>query len=388
MINGQDQQNTCSHITYSFLSLPFLQDLGIGAWGYTEDLTAPSFAYFQQWQQSKANPFSYLKKHSQERADLRQIFPSAQSALVFILPYLKAKFRYQERTSKAAWRISGHSMAYDGLDYHWVGKNALAKIKRAMENDACLTQERLSMAHQALNSNASLPPLNTMAGIDTGPVLEKDLAVRAKLGFIGRHGLLQTPFWGSYVFIAYLILDCRLKLPHSCNSYSILDPGQAMDASSLSYCTNCPGLCQRACPVQRWPHNEIGKCLAAVTIEKEVPLTAPQNLHGQLLGCDRCQDACPLNQKLLAQAKAESLSVVSLGNRYRDDFGRQENVAANQNFCNLFTLSLPEILAQVQHLSKRGLQKKFKQTVLAYIGRDKFVAVLQAAVKNSSSVTF
>ena len=385
MVIGRKQSNITS---YSFLSLPFLQDLGVGAWGYTEDLTAHSFAYFKQWQQSGANPFSYLKIHSDERQDLRCILPQAQSALVFILPYLKAKLRHQDLTQKAGWRISGHSMAYDGLDYHFVGKNALAKIKVALENDASLQQERLNTANQTLDSN--LPPLNIIAGIDTGPVLEKDLAVRAKLGFIGRHGLLQTPFWGSYVFIAYLILGCRLRLPAPSNSYFMFDFNREM---ASSYCSNCPGFCQQACPVQRWPRNEVSRCLAGVTIEKDVPITIDQNLHGQILGCDFCQDACPLNQKLLAQVKAESKSesdtdveswpAFSLSNQYRDDFGRQENLLANQNFCHLFSLSPHEILAQVKDLSKRGFQKKFKQTILAYIGRDKLVAVLQAALKNS-----
>ncbi len=354
---------------YPFLSSPFLQNLGVGAWGYTEALQASSFGYFQKWQQSPANPFSYLRRQNEVRQDLRQLLATAQSALVFILPYVKAKKRYLYFTSQASGRVSGHSVAYDGLDYHYVGRHALQQIKTAMEQDKL----------RAIFLGGKT--LEIIPGIDTGPVLEKDLAVRAQLGFIGRHGLLQTPYWGSYVFIAYLILNCRLDLPPSCNSYA----QNLSDISALqNTCANCPGRCQQACPVHRWPANDVGQCLAAVTLEKEVGVAKKQDLYAQILGCDLCQDACPLNQKVLRDlAAAEQDHAIPEWFNYRDDFGRQQNVAANQKMLALLARPLPEMQAHVAQLSKRGFQREFQGTVLAYVGRDKFWQVLQTAAPNS-----
>jgi len=333
---------------FPFLQKEFLNPLGVAAWGYTEDLTAASFAYFAKWQQSTANPFPYLQKNPAQRHDLKQLLPAARSVLVFILPYLKAKRRYLYLTKTAPWRVSGHSLAYRGLDYHLVGQAALAAIKAKMET-------------------SGFAQLQSFAGMDTKPVLEKDLAARAKLGFIGKDGLLHTPYWGSYVFIAYLILNQTLDLPAPGNSYPPGDFGQAQA------CAACPGFCQQACPVGRWPGNEVGRCLAAVTIEKAVAVAKEQKLFGQILGCDLCQDACPLNQKLLKQAAPPAEM-----EDYQDHFPQRPTTDLGQ----FFQHPLREIYAEMLPLSKRGFQKKFQGTVLAYVGKDKFLAVLAAALKD------
>ena len=356
ILQGRMASTSMPSPNYPFLQMDFLRPQGIAAWGYTENLTAQSYAYFHQWQQSTANPFPYLRKDPAQRQDLKHLLSDAQSALVFILPYVKAKRRYLPLTQTAGGRVSGHSLAYRGLDYHLVGRQALQAVTAKMQ--ACLPA-----------------PLEVYAGIDTKPVLEKDLAVRAHLGFIGRHGLLQTPYWGSYVFLAYLILNQTLALPSPCNSYALASSSPSPSLPSSLPCAACPGFCQQACPVARWPHNDVGKCLAAVTIEKAVPLTSQTQLHHQILGCDRCQDACPLNQKVLAEV-AEQDEVQNPLLAYQDHFPQY----LGRDLNTFFQKPLDEIYQEVLPLSKRGFQQEFRNTILAYVGKDKFQAVLQTAL--------
>jgi len=124
----------------------------------------------------------------------------------------------------------------------------------------------------------------TRAYVDTGPVLEKAYAAAAGLGFIGRHGLLVHPRFGSFVFLGVLLTD------------ALVVPDIARPA--LPGCGACTA-CVAACPTGalRTPYRlDVDRCLAHLTVTAKTPLPGGLPLAGNLYGCDICQDVCPFNR--------------------------------------------------------------------------------------------
>lgn len=118
-------------------------------------------------------------------------------------------------------------------------------------------------------------PENKFAGYaDTSPVDERDAAAKAGVGIIGRHGLLITRLYSSYIFLGEIITDAVLPC----------------EAGNIEYCEDC-GLCRAACP-----YALSGRCLSAIN-QKKGALTAEEAgeiaASGLVWGCDICQEACP-----------------------------------------------------------------------------------------------
>lgn len=119
---------------------------------------------------------------------------------------------------------------------------------------------------------------------DHSPIHEKDASAKAGLGVLGCSSLLINPVYGSYVFIGSLLTDLAI----SCQ------------AQEVSYCSRC-GACKAACPVGAVTDAGIlaDRCLSALSQKKRMTDEEKRLLaaHGVAWGCDRCQTACPYNQK-------------------------------------------------------------------------------------------
>jgi len=123
--------------------------------------------------------------------------------------------------------------------------------------------------------------------VDTAPLLERDLAARAGLGFLGKNGLLIVPGLGSHVVLGEVLTDAALA-----PTAAPADPG----ADRCGTCTACLD----ACPTAAFLAPRVldaRKCISYLTIEKRTPFTPAEEaaLEGRLFGCDVCQDACPFN---------------------------------------------------------------------------------------------
>lgn len=135
------------------------------------------------------------------------------------------------------------------------------------------------------------------ACVDTAPLLEREIAVRAGLGFLGKSGLLIVPGVGSHVVLGELLVDVALA-PTA--------PG--VDAS-LDRCGACTA-CLDDCPTDAFVGPRLldaRRCLSYLTIEKRSPFTPEEEaaLGGRLFGCDVCQDVCPWNGPLARPAPFE-----------------------------------------------------------------------------------
>ena len=124
--------------------------------------------------------------------------------------------------------------------------------------------------------------------VDTAPFLEREIAARAGLGFIGKNGLLIVPGVGSHVVLGEILTDVALA-----PTAAPFDPG----ADRCGSCTACLD----ACPTRAFVEPRVldaRKCLSYLTIEKRTPFTDEEEtaLGGRLFGCDDCQDVCPFNE--------------------------------------------------------------------------------------------
>lgn len=126
--------------------------------------------------------------------------------------------------------------------------------------------------------------------VDTAPLLEREVAVRAGLGFVGKNGMLIVPGTGSHVVLGEILTDVRMA------------PSASPFTAGPDRCGSCTA-CLEACPTQAFVAPRVldaTKCLSYLTIEKRGALSPSEEaaLGGRLFGCDDCQDACPFNTAL------------------------------------------------------------------------------------------
>ncbi|HKT08458.1 MAG TPA: tRNA epoxyqueuosine(34) reductase QueG [Gemmatimonadaceae bacterium] len=217
---------------------------------------ADSAEAFDDWvARGYAGDMTYLERRTEVRRDARLPVPGATCAIVVGLDY-------------GGREPSGPVARYArGDDYH----------------DVMLDKLRALHAWIALQVGRDVAG---KAYVDTGPILERDLARRAGLGWLGKNTMLLNPTLGSFFFIGSLFLALDL----------------AADAPFADdHCGRCTR-CLDACPTQAFAAPGVldaRRCISYLTIELrgEMPDDLRPLVGDHLYGCDVCQDVCPWNHK-------------------------------------------------------------------------------------------
>ena len=140
---------------------------------------------------------------------------------------------------------------------------------------------------------------------DTGPILERDLAAAAGLGFIGKNSNLIYPRLGSWLFLGELLLTVDLP-PTAAIPNQVNGPVRAVPGGTCGSCTRCLDSCPTGALVAPYVV-DARRCISYLTIELKGPI--PRELRplisNRIFGCDICQDVCPWNQRF-AQPTAEA----------------------------------------------------------------------------------
>jgi epoxyqueuosine reductase len=202
----------------------------------------------------------WMERDPARRTDPQELLPGACSVVAVALNYYTP---HEHREDPATGKISRYAW---GDDYHDVLGEKLGALLQWVREEAPGAEGRVC--------------------VDAQPAMDKAWAVRAGLGWIGKHSNLITRDLGSWVFLGELILNVELE------------PDAAREEDHCGTCT----LCLEACPTGAITEPYVvdsRRCISYATIELRAPeLPAPisDNLQGWLYGCDICQDVCPWNR--------------------------------------------------------------------------------------------
>lgn len=225
--------------------------VGIAMLGSVE--TAPRF---DEWlERGYAGEMYYLPKWADKRRDSRLPYEGVTSAIVVALDYGGAE-------------PSGPVARYArGDDYHDV------------------LDAKLRELHAWIRAELGRD-VRGRAYVDTGPLLERDLARRAGLGWFGKNTNLIHPRLGSFFFLGALLLELDLA------------PDAPFESDHCGTCTRCIEACPTGAIVE--PRVlDATRCISYLTIEakEEIPPEFREQIGELIYGCDICQDVCPWNEK-------------------------------------------------------------------------------------------
>jgi epoxyqueuosine reductase len=240
-------------------------ELGFDLCGVTSADRPEGAAFFEKWiERQHHGEMAYLARNAHKRVNLQRVLPEARSVLTLATSY------YQRP-------ISGESSGSTGA-----ARGLIARYARYKDYHDVLGA-RLKVLSQFIDESGGAGS-RSLWYVDTGPVLERDLAQRAGLGFIGKHTNLISPGLGNWFFLSEVITTVKLE----------------PDQPQGNKCGTC-SRCLTACPTDAITapfHLDARRCISYLTIELKGPIPEPLRpaIGNRIYGCDDCLDACPWNR--------------------------------------------------------------------------------------------
>jgi len=231
--------------------------LGLTRVGFAPTTPLPHVEALQRWLElGMAAGMEYMARTTPERHLPRVLLPTARTAVVVAVSCAGPA---DEPPAAGHGLVARYAR---GGDYHHLLRQALAPLANTM---------------QALAGRS----LQVRIAVDSSPLLERELAVAAGLGFIGKNTMLITPGLGSHTLLGVLLTDLEL-------------PPDGPLAGSV--CGRCE-LCLQACPTGALdPYRlDARRCISGLTIEHRGPIDPSLSIDPWVFGCDVCQTVCPHN---------------------------------------------------------------------------------------------
>ena len=234
-------------------------------------------AAFERWLDAGyAGEMGYLERTRAERLDPARLLPGCRSVVAAAVSYNHEA----SATSASATSAEGPTV---GRECAPTAKQKIARYARGRDYHDVLKPRLVALGEYI--REAAGGDVTSRAAVDTSAVLERDLAARAGLGWIGKNTNLLTPSLGSYFFIGIVLTTAELTF----------------DERQPDRCGTCTA-CLDACPTGAFVAPYIldaRRCISYLTIEHrgDLPGELRAGIGEWLFGCDVCQDVCPWNRK-------------------------------------------------------------------------------------------
>lgn len=237
------------------------RELGFDDCRFTTAAAPDHTPEFQNWLAGKQHgEMSWLERNADKRVDPQKVLPGARSVIT-----LATSYQTETREPEIEQRKHGVVARYARFaDYHDILREPLNSLA-----------EFVSQLH---------PDTRSLWYVDTGPLLERDFARRAGLGFVGKHTNLISRRLGNWIFLSEIITTLELE----------------PDAPEKNHCGNCTR-CLTACPTNAItaPFTlDARKCISYLTIELKgsIPVELRPAIGHRIYGCDDCLAVCPWNR--------------------------------------------------------------------------------------------
>lgn len=302
--------------------------LGFVLAGFTSAEPPPHFSTFERWlAHDRHGSMAYMVREDArlKRGDPHRLMPECRTILVLGVPYSKpvGTVRSEGPDKQPRGRVAAYAW---GEDYHRILPGRLTEIVGFIER---------KVGH----------PVRSRWYTDTGPILERDLAQRAGLGWIGKNTCLINPRKGSYFLLAEILLDLEFE------------PDAPFATDHCGSCTRCIEACPTECIL---PDRtlEAARCISYLTIESReaIPPALRPSLGEWIFGCDVCQIVCPWN-RFAAEAGDDAFRPVAD--------------------------SAEPILTEEMRLSKDEFKNKYKNSAVMRPARGGYLRNVAVAIGNS-----
>lgn len=254
-------------------------ELGFDDCRFTTAAAPASKEQFQKWIAGKQfGEMNWLERTSPKRIDPRKVMPGAKSVICLAASYELSSSRSSRREKALAGKLEIEQ----------------SRVTSAATTGIIARYARFDDYHDVLGARLKQLTafVNHLGGaetrslwyVDTGPVLERDFAQRAGLGFIGKHTNLISRRLGNWIFLAEILTTLELE----------------PDAPEQNHCGKCTR-CIAACPTNAITapfELDARKCVSYLTIELRgsIPLELRPFIGNRIFGCDDCLAACPWNR--------------------------------------------------------------------------------------------
>jgi len=298
--------------------------LGFSLVGITTPDPPPHWTAYQHWlTMGRHGSMDYLA--DSRRGDPHLVLPECRSILMLGVRYFKPGTSVKHIDHHPVGQIAAYAW---GRDYHLVLPHRLDTLVAFIEK-----QVGRPIPHRGYT--------------DTGPIIERDLAQRAGLGWIGKNTCLIHPDIGSFFLLAEILLGYDME------------PDEPFTADRCGVCTRCITACPTECIL---PNRTLDarRCLSYLTIENknEIPLELRPRFGNWVFGCDICQQVCPWN---------------------REPVGKLDPV-----FNALPGLPAPDLISELA-LTPQGFNHKFKHNPVLRAKRRGYLRNVAVALGNSNN---
>ena len=219
----------------------------------------PNFESYKKWVDGKHHlPLEYLNKNLDKREHPKKLGENLNSAIIFLHPY------------PIKWRSQYIAKYASGEDYHYILREKIKQLSHKFSEEwGALDDQKIC--------------------VDTIPILERSLAQKSGLGWIGKNGCLISRKHGSFTLLSTWLISLNYN------------PPETKKEQNNFHCGTCTR-CIEACPTDAFLEPgkiKVEDCLSTQTIEnrKLIPENYFDSIETSAFGCDICQDVCPWNRK-------------------------------------------------------------------------------------------